>query len=99
MKEIEIAKEKEIQFLFSLQEIILASIQPGEAATVGDVCLLLERMGVQAKRDVVNATLYRLARLGFLTRPGPGVYKKSEEAEQRRALASNPESSAGEDDL
>ena len=65
-----------------LQEAILASIQAGEATTVGEVCSFLERTGIQAKRDVVNATLYRLARLGFLTRPGPGVYKKPAEVEQ-----------------
>lgn len=78
-----------------LQETILASIQAGEATTVGDVCSFLERTGIQAKRDVVNSTLYRLASLGFLTRPGPGVYKKPAEGEE--TLASG--AAVGDDEL
>ena len=76
-----------------LQETILASVQAGETVTVGDVGSLLERSGIQAKREVVYATLFRLANLGFLTKVGPGVYKKPEQDPPP------PPQQAGDDDL
>jgi Fe2+ or Zn2+ uptake regulation protein len=65
-----------------LQDTILTSLEAGKTVTVGEVCSLLDEKGIHAKRDVVYATLFRLAGFGLLTKVSPGVYLRPHEKQQ-----------------